>query len=102
MARNDRGRADFGRMFSPRRRSASAVASQESQQKRRERRARKWRERFKRFSLSAWHESVIVQTVCGLFRASTATARALRAATGSHIVGAGYGRQLRVEGLELR
>ncbi len=102
MARQSRGRLRLGRMFSPRNRSASAVASAEVHEKRRKTRVKKWRERFKRFSLSAWHESAIVQTVCGLFRAGADTARAVRAATGSQIVGPSYGRQLRIEGLEQR
>src|SRR3954452_24878910 len=101
MARQSRSRLRFGRMFSPRSKSASAVASVEAQAKRRKTRVKKWRERFKRFSLSSWHENAIVATVCGLFRVSANTARTLRAATGSQFVGAGY-RSLRIEGLEER
>ncbi|HEX3599223.1 MAG TPA: hypothetical protein VHU84_03720, partial [Lacipirellulaceae bacterium] len=102
MARQSRGRLRLGRIFSPRSKSASAVASVQAQQKRRKARMKKWRERFKRFSLSSWHESAIVATVCNLFKTSAATARALREATGSQIVGPSYGRQLRIEGLEAR
>ena len=75
MARQSRGRLRLGRAFSPRLRSASAVASVEAQQKRRKERVKKWRERFKRFSLSSWHENAIVQTVCGIFRMSADTAQ---------------------------
>ncbi len=103
MARQSRSRLRLGRMFSPRSKSASAIASVEAQQKRRKARVKKWRERFKRFNLSSWHESSIVATVCNLFKSSAATARVLReATTGSQMVGAGYGRQLRIEGLEER
>src|SRR6478735_4985100 len=102
MARQSRSRLHFGRMFSPRSKSVSAVASVQAQQKRRKARVKKWRERFKRFSLSAWHENAIVATVCGLFRSSADAARTVRWATGSRYIGAGVGRQLRVEGLEQR
>ena len=101
MASNNRGRVGFGRMFSPRRRSASPVASQESQQKRRQRRARQWRERFRRSAISSWQSSCIVQGVCDFFRSSSETGAVVAAATGSHVVGIGYGRQLRLESLEV-
>jgi parallel beta-helix repeat protein len=102
MARNNRGRVGFGRTVSPSRRSATPLASQESQQKRRQRRARRWHERFRRFALSTWQSNRIMQGVCDLFRSGAETARAIRAATGSQVVSAGYGRQLRMEGLEAR
>ena len=103
MARQSRGRLHSGRKQSPISRSASAVARAEAQEKRRESRAKKWRERFRRIALSSYSSSRIVQNVCNLFRFSADYARAVREATGSQFVGAGYsGRQLRVEGLELR
>src|SRR4051794_15270663 len=101
MARQSRSRLHFGRMFSPRNKSASAVASVQSQQRRRKARVKKWRERFKRFSLSAWHENTIVATVCDFFRSSAEAARAVRAGTGSQFVGLGN-RSLRMESLEQR
>src|SRR5688572_21190876 len=97
MARQSGGRARLGRMFSPRRRIATPGESQV----RRAQRAKRWRERFRRFSLSTWQSSRIVEGVCALFRISGETARAVRGATGAHFVGAGY-RQLRIEGLEER
>jgi len=89
-------------MFSPTRRSASAAPTDDKRQQRRKRQARRWHERFRAFALSSWQSSRIVQGVCDLFRSSAETARALRGATGSQIVGAGYGRSLRLEPLEAR
>src|SRR4051794_1690752 len=103
MACQSRGRPHFGRKQSPTSRSASALARAEVQEKRRESRAKKWRERFCRIALTSYGTSRIVQNVCNLFRFSADCARAVREATGSQIVRAGYsGRQLRVEGLEVR
>jgi nitrous oxidase accessory protein NosD len=101
MASRSRGRTRFGRLFSPRQRSASAVVSEEVREKRRQRRARKWRERFRRITLSSWQSNRIVQGVFDLFRSSVESARAVRAATGSQFVGLGN-RTLRVETLEAR
>ena len=102
MARQSRGQLRLGRMFSPRSRSAVAVASAEAQAKRHKQRAQKWRARFKRLSLSVWHQNAIVATVCGLFRSSADAARVVRAATVSQVVGVGYRRALRMEPLEAR
>src|SRR6188472_3427998 len=101
MANRSRSRVRFGRIFSPRSRSASAVASVEAQEKRRKTRVKKWRERFKRFSLSSWQSTAIVETVVGFFRSGAQAARAVRGATGSQFVGVGS-RSLRVESLEQR
>jgi hypothetical protein len=70
--------------------------------KRRVERTQRWRQRFPRFTFSEWRSRSIVESVCGWFRASAAVDQAVRRATGSQLVGACYGRQLGVEGLEER
>lgn len=103
MASRSGRRSSFRSLFSPRSRSASRTASEAALKRRRERRARRWRESFPRFSLSNWHSSAIVQTVCALFRTGAEATKAIQRATGSHYVGAGIGgRLLRIEGLEQR
>src|SRR6266404_8219208 len=100
MARQSRGRLHFGRKQSPTSRRAAAVANAEAQANRRKSRAKKWRERFCRIALSSYSSSWIAKNVCNLFRFS---ADYMRAATSSRFVGTVHsGRQLRVEGLELR
>ena len=66
MAHPSRGRARFDRTFAPGRRSATHIEGQA----RRQQRVMRWRERFRRFSLSAWQSSRIVESVCALFRMS--------------------------------
>ncbi|MFO0789325.1 MAG: right-handed parallel beta-helix repeat-containing protein [Pirellulales bacterium] len=65
-------------------------------------RAAKWRRRFRRFALTPWHSSRIVGSIYNFFRSSAEAARAVKAATGSQLVGLGYSRQLRLEALEAR
>lgn len=102
MTRQTSSRLGFGRQFSPKRRS-STTAPVESGAARRQARVKRWRERFRRLSLSSFQSSRIVQGVCDLFRSGAEAARAVHAATGSHVVGMGYGnRQLRMESLESR
>src|SRR5688572_22787581 len=85
MARNRR--MSFRTLFSPSQRSE---------------RTKRWRKRFPRFSFSPWQSTRIVENVCGWFRATAAASRAVRMATGSQVIGVGYGRSLRLEGLEDR
>lgn len=103
MARQSHGRLHFGRKNAPQTRNRPAAEGAEREGDRGKSWAKKWRERFRHCALSAWHENAIVATVCNLFKASAETARAVRAAVGTEIVGAGYtGRRLRLEGLEER
>ena len=85
MARNRTPR--FMNLFSPERRSA---------------RTDRWRKRFRRFSLSTWHSSRIVETVCSVFRSGAEATRAVSAATGTQMVTVASSRSLRLEGLEDR
>src|SRR4051812_23496018 len=101
MARQTRDRFHFGRKQRPTGHSASTVTRAEAQENCSKSRAKKWRERFKKLALTTWQSNTIVQTICGMFRSSAETTRAVRAATGSQIVGLGS-RQLRMEGLEQR
>ena len=77
---------NFRSLFSPERRSA---------------RTTRWSKRFRKFSLSSWQSSRIVEQVTSMFRAGSLAAQSVRRSTSSQLVGAGYSR-LHVEGLEDR
>ncbi|MDZ4657266.1 MAG: right-handed parallel beta-helix repeat-containing protein [Bythopirellula sp.] len=84
--------------------SAQFTTRQAPQRRAAKRRAKvsRFRKAFPSFSLSRWSSSRIVQSLCTLFRQSAASMRIVGRATGQQYVGVGYGRQLRLEGLESR